>query len=158
VGIEIERKFLLANDSWRQAVTKSVAMRQGYLASSSSCSVRVRLTADEGRLNIKSATLGIERQEFDYDIPRADAIAMLDDLCGGKELRKTRHFVPYGTHLWEIDEFAGVNAGLIVAEVELGAVDEVFTAPPWLGPEVSRERRYYNVCLIERPYSQWGKT
>lgn len=155
MGTEIERKFLLANDGWRSAVTKSVAIRQGYLAGSATCSVRVRLTGEEARLNIKSATLGIQRQEFDYGIPPADAEVMLRDLCGGKVLHKTRHYVAHAGHVWEIDEFAGSNTGLVVAEVELAAVDEPYQRPPWLGEEVSHERRYYNVCLIEHPYSAW---
>jgi adenylate cyclase len=130
-------------------------MRQGYLAGSDTCSVRVRVTDQEARLNIKGARLGIERQEFDYGIDIADAEAMLRDLCGERVLRKTRHYVPCGDHVWEIDEFADANAGLVVAEIELAAVDEPFARPAWLGPEVSHERRYYNVCLVEHPYSRW---
>ena len=157
MGIEIERKFLLANDGWRAAVSRSVHMHQGYLAGNAECSVRVRLTDFEARMNIKSATLGIERQEFDYDVPRADAAVMLRDLCGTRTLEKTRHFVLHEGHEWEIDEFAGANAGLIVAELELDRVDEAFARPPWLGAEVSDDRRYYNSELVERPYSHWPR-
>ena len=157
MGIEIERKFLLANADWRRAVTRSVTMLQGYLASSESCSIRVRLTADEARLNIKSATLGIERQEFDYALPKADAEHMLRTLCGTRTLNKTRHFVMYAGQEWEIDEFAGTNAGLIVAEIELTHRDQTFSPPPWLGREVSDDVRYYNSRLVEFPYKDWAK-
>ena len=152
---EIERKFLVGDDSWRAAVTRAVPMEQGYLASGGACSVRVRIEGAVARLNIKSATLGIEREEFDYPIPRADAEFMLARLCGRRVVRKVRHIVPYGKHSWEIDEFQGANAGLVVAEIELAATDEPYARPPWLGIEVSDDRRYYNVCLAEHPYRDW---
>ncbi len=155
MGTEIERKFLLRDDSWRAAVERSVSMRQGYLSAQAPCSVRVRLEGNEARLNIKSATLGIERQEFEYAIPVADAEAMLDTLCGGRAVAKQRHYVRHAGHLWEIDEFSDANHGLVVAELELDSVDEPFVAPPWLGEEVSADERYYNVRLIEHPYSAW---
>ena len=152
---EIERKFLLLDARWRGAVTHTIVMRQGYLGQFERCSVRVRLEDGEARLNIKSATLGIEREEFEYAIPSADAEAMLARLCGPRQLDKRRHLVPFGAHLWEIDEFSGANAGLIVAEIELAAADEHFERPPWLGAEVSDDPRYYNVCLVDVPYTSW---
>jgi adenylate cyclase len=155
MGVEIERKFLLRDDSWRQSVSAAKPMRQGYLAARPECSVRVRLEGPEARINIKSATLGITRQEFEYPIPVADANAMLDTLCGGKSVAKIRHYVPYQGHLWEIDEFSGENSGLIVAEIELSSVTEHFATPAWLGDEVSGQARYYNVLLIEEPYKTW---
>ncbi|MEQ8662441.1 MAG: CYTH domain-containing protein [Gammaproteobacteria bacterium] len=155
MGIEIERKFLLTDTRWRDAVTHSLAMRQGYLAADPACSVRVRLEGDAARLNIKSATLGIARQEFEYAIPCEDAQAMLASLCGERVLSKQRHFVEYGGHTWEIDEFDGANAGLIVAEIELTHADEPFARPPWLGAEVSDDPRYYNVCLVDHPFERW---
>jgi adenylate cyclase len=158
MGIEIERKFLLANADWRGAVTRSVTMRQGYLAGSDTCSIRIRVTADEARLNIKSATLGIERQEFDYAVPKTDAEHMLHTLCGTRTLIKTRHFVVYAGQEWEIDEFGGANAGLIVAELELAHRDQAFRRPPWLGREVSDDVRYYNSQLVEVPYATWARS
>ena len=155
MATEIERKFLLAGSGGRDAVTRTVEMRQGYLAALPACSVRVRIEGDGARLNIKSATLGIERQEYDYAIPVEDARMMLGTLCGGKSVSKTRHYVPHAGHTWEIDEFADANAGLIVAEIELDAVDESFVNPEWIGEEVSHDRRYYNVSLIEQPYTRW---
>ncbi len=155
MGIEIERKFLLQDASWRGEVERSVSMRQGYLASEAGCSVRVRLEGDAARLNIKSATLGVQRLEFEYAIPADDAAAMLTALCGTRVLDKVRHYVRHADHTWEIDEFSGANSGLVVAEIELDRPDEAFARPAWLGAEVSDDPRYYNVCLIEHPYSAW---
>lgn len=152
---EIERKFLLRDDGWRAAVTRSTVMRQGYMGSSPAVSIRVRVAGEAAWLNFKSATLGVARHEFEYAIPRADADEMLALFCGERCLDKTRHFVPWGGHTWEIDEFHGANTGLVVAELELDAEDEAFERPPWIGDEVSDDPRYYNVCLIDRPYSRW---
>lgn len=155
MAIEIERKFLLRSDAWRGAVVRSVPMSQGYLAADPQCSVRVRRQGTEAFLNIKSATLGVERLEFEYPIPVADAETLLQQLCGGRMVIKTRHYVPCGRHTWEIDEFEGANRGLVVAEIELDHTDETFERPAWIGREVSDDRRYYNVCLLENPYSEW---
>ena len=125
------------------------------MGSSPAVSIRVRVAGEEAWLNFKSATLGVGRHEFEYAIPRAEAEEMLTLFCAGRCLDKTRHLVLWGEHLWEIDEFEGANAGLIVAEIELDAEDEVFEKPPWLGEEVSEDRRYYNVCLIDHPYARW---
>lgn len=152
---EIERKFLLRDEAWRAAATRSETMRQGYMGGTPAVSIRVRVAGDRAWLNFKSATLGVARHEFEYAIPRAEAEEMLALFCAERCLEKTRHYVPWGAHVWEIDEFHGANAGLVVAEIELGAEDEVFEKPPWLGAEVSDDRRYYNVCLIDRPYSRW---
>ena len=152
MGLEIERKFLIRDESWRQQVERSATMRQGYLTSDARCSVRVRLAGERGFLNIKSGTLGIQRSEFEYPIPAAEAEEMLDTLCEQPLLEKTRHFVRHGQHLWEIDEFAGDNAGLIVAEVELRHPDEPFARPDWLGEDVSQDIRYYNSQLARHPY------
>jgi len=157
MAIEIERKFLLADERWRADVVRSVPMHQGYLGSDPQCSVRVRLAGNAAWLNIKSATLGIERLEFEYAIPPADAETMLQRLCSARSLSKTRHHVPHGGHTWEIDEFDGLNRGLVVAELELAHVDEAFARPAWLGQEVSDDPRYYNVCLIDNPYTCWDR-
>jgi adenylate cyclase len=162
MGIEIERKFLLANDSWRAHIERSESMAQGYLvgaralrAGHAHASVRARLAGGQAWLNIKAATPGIERVEFDYPIPVADARVMLASLCDGV-LKKVRHHVRIDGVLFEIDEFNGDNDGLIVAEVELPAVDAPFPRPSWLGREVSALTRYYNVNLIAHPYRQWS--
>jgi adenylate cyclase len=155
MATEIERKFLLANDAWRAQVVESRSMAQGYLSAQQNCSVRVRISDREAEINIKSATLGIERKEFEFSIPAGEAQAMLDSFCGDRLVSKIRHFVPYEGHTWEIDEFRGANDGLIVAEIELASSDQTFARPPWLGREVSADPRYYNVKLIDHPYRDW---
>lgn len=155
MGIEIEHKFLVRDDRWRQQVERSARLRQGYLTSDARCSVRVRVAGDQGFLNIKSGTLGIQRSEYEYAIPLAEAEEILDTLCEKPLLEKTRHFVRHDKHVWEIDEFAGDNAGLIVAEVELSRPDEPFARPDWLGEDVSHDIRYYNSRLARHPYNTW---
>jgi adenylate cyclase len=159
--IEIERKFLLASDDWRADVERSESLAQGYLVGaqalrdgSARASVRARLAGEQAWLNIKAATPGIARTEFDYPIPVDDARVLLADLCDGV-LEKVRHHVRVEGALFEIDEFHGDNEGLIVAEIELPALDAAFPRPPWLGREVSALTRYYNVNLIAHPYRQW---
>ena len=159
--IEIERKFLVTNDSWRTAARDVVPMAQGYLndiatvdSGAMRTSVRVRIAGDEAFLNLKSRELGHTRQEFDYPIPVADARALLA-LCVGGVIDKRRHYVQHMGHLWEVDEFLGDNAGLVVAEIELDSADEAFAKPEWLGEEATDAPRYYNLALASRPYSQW---
>jgi len=163
MGIEIERKFLVTGDGWRQEAHETVAMAQGYLndqaamdSGAQKASMRVRLAGDEAFLNIKSRELGHTRQEFDYPIPPQDARALLE-LCVGGMIDKRRHYVNHGGHLWEVDEFLGENAGLVVAEIELDSADEAFQRPAWLGCEVTDGARYYNLALASRPYSQWSE-
>jgi adenylate cyclase len=161
MAIEIERKFLVDDETWRQAAHKSARMRQGYVNDAVAvaegrerCSVRVRQVGDAAMLNFKSREIGPSRQEFEYPIPLADAEALLA-LCVGGLIDKIRHYVQFSGDLWEIDEFLGDNAGLIVAEIELPAEDHSFQTPSWLGPEVTRQSRYYNMALAERPYRHW---
>lgn len=155
MAIEIERKFLLRDDSWHDSADEGVLIRQGYLAGSEKSSIRIRVADDKANINIKSATLDITRQEYEYPIPLAEANEMLDTLCEGPLIEKTRYHVHHEKHLWEIDVFSGDNRGLIVAEVELGSADEDFERPNWLGEEVSDDARYYNVCLVKHPYKDW---
>ncbi|HOW76714.1 MAG TPA: CYTH domain-containing protein [Candidatus Competibacteraceae bacterium] len=155
MATEIEHKFLLRNDRWRSQVERSARLRQGYLTSDARCSVRVRVVNGQGFLNLKSGTLGIQRSEYEYSIPLAEAEEILDTLCEKPLLEKTRHYLHFGEHLWEIDEFAGDNAGLIVAEVELSRIDELFARPDWLGEDVSHDIRYYNSQLARHPYRNW---
>lgn len=155
IAIEIERKFLLCSDDWRGQVRHSEYLAQGYLGGTRS-SVRVRIGGERAWLNIKSQTLGTTRLEFEYEIPRTDAEVMLRELADGPVVSKTRHYVDIGAHVFEIDEFDGDNAGLIVAEVELADADEAFEMPAWLGAEVTDDRRYYNVNLAKQPFRQWG--
>lgn len=160
MAIEIERKFLVLNDGWRAAADAGIQLKQGYLtqvigSDAVRSSVRVRTEGTRAFLNIKSATLGIRRQEYEYPLPLADAEEMLATLCVSAIVEKTRYHIRVDAHLWEIDVFAGANAGLIVAEIELNDEGEVFARPDWLGAEVSADPRYYNVCLADRPYCSW---
>lgn len=159
--IEIERKFLVTGDGWRDGAHAVVPMAQGYLndlslveSGAMQASVRVRIAGEAAFLNIKSRELGRSRQEFDYPIPVADARALLP-LCVGGIVDKQRHLVRHGAHVWEIDEFRGDNTGLVVAEVELGSAEEAFERPRWLGAEVTELPRYYNLALAARPYAAW---
>lgn len=155
--LEIERKFLLADDRWRHEVQRSRVMRQGYLGGTEGrASIRVRVQADVAHLNIKAAVIGAARAEYEYAIPMVEAQEMLDRLCIGC-IDKTRHYVQRDGLTWEIDEFYGDNAGLVVAEVELEDTDQVFERPAWLGREVTDEQRYYNHSLSLKPFRAWGE-
>lgn len=161
MGIEIERKFLVTNDGWRAAAHAVIPMAQGYIndmaamdSGAQKASVRVRIQGDEAYLNIKSRELGHTRQEFDYPVPVNEARELLA-LCVGGMIDKRRHLVQHDGLLWEVDEFLGDNAGLVVAEVELESADQVFAMPDWAGAEVTDELRYYNLALVSKPYSQW---
>jgi adenylate cyclase len=156
MGVEIERKFLIADESWRTAASRHQRLRQGYLANSTTASVRVRIDGARAWLNIKGATLTAKRAEFDYEIPHADGEELLARLTTAEPIDKTRHWVPHAGHEWEIDEFHGANQGLIVAEIELGDEAEPFARPAWLGPEVTQLARYYNVNLVRHPYRSWS--
>ncbi len=160
MAIEIERKFLLANDHWRQQVSATHSIRQGYLVDAlkenATASVRVRIEDERADINIKRAVIGVQREEYEYPIPLSEAEEMLERLCHLPCIEKQRHIVVYQGHKWEIDEFFGDNAGLIVAEIELKSENEPFSRPEWLGEEVSDDPRYYNVNLIAHPYTRWA--
>jgi len=156
VGVEIERKFLIDPSLWSpQGV--GTPFRQGYLSSAEHCVVRVRLAGDEAFLTVKGATRGVSRLEFEYRIPRDDAVVLLDRLCGPALIEKTRYRQQVGDKLWEIDVFHGENDGLILAEVELHAEDEAFELPEWVLEEVSDDARYFNSNLMLRPFNSWRK-
>lgn len=150
---EIERKFLVVGNGWREGA-RGQRFCQGYLCSGTPASVRVRIEGDRAYLNIKQAVVGIARDEFEYEIPMRDADALLR-LCVGNAVEKTRYIVHHGGLEWEVDEFSGLNQGLIVAEVELESEAQEFDPPPWIGDEVSHDHRYYNSALAQHPYSEW---
>lgn len=160
MAVEIERKFLLKNADWRQHVLRSHEIRQAYLVDSisenSKASVRIRIEDQCANINIKSIHLGIRRDEYEYTIPLDDATALINTLCHHPVIEKQRHIVQVEGHLWEIDEFSGANQGLIVAEIELASIDEIFYVPHWLGEEVSDDSRYYNISLLTHPFSCWN--
>jgi len=153
MALEIERKFLLRDDSWRSRVERSVPMKQAYLGGEG-VSIRVRLAGDQATINIKQMRLGREREEFEYPVPIEDGLRLFD-LAGGGKVEKTRHYAHHAGLLWEIDEFEGRNRGLVVAEVELDAVGQDVDLPPWAGEEVTDVDRYYNVALAIQPYDTW---
>jgi adenylate cyclase len=154
MGREIERKFLVVGDAWREGAVGTL-YRQGYLSRETGRTVRVRVAGDAAYLTIKGPVEGIARAEFEYPIPAEDVDALLE-LCDGPPIEKCRHIVPFGGLRWEVDEFLGANAGLVVAEIELESEDQEFARPPWLGREVSDDPRYFNSRLVEFPFSAWG--
>jgi adenylate cyclase len=155
MGTEIERKYLLADDGWRAEISRSQRLVQGYLARSQTSAIRIRIAGDQAELNIKQSLDGVRRLEYEYPIPLADAQEMIDAVALRPLIDKTRHLVTRGPHTWEIDEFHGENAGLVVAEIELDDADESFERPSWLGEEVSSDPRYYNSNLSRHPYGSW---
>lgn len=149
---EIERKFLV-KDGW-QPTAAGTRIAQGYLSAVPERTVRVRVRGGRGYLTVKGKNTGISRAEFEYEVPLADAEAMLQ-LCAQPLIEKTRYLVPQGELCWEVDVFAGANTGLIVAEIELPTPDTPFARPAWLGAEVSADPRYYNSSLQRHPYNEW---
>jgi adenylate cyclase len=153
--VEIERKFLVKDDSWRSDVESQARVVQGYLANGDNATVRVRVKGNAAYLTIKGATSGISRMEYEYPIPVEDAWVMLRDLPVLPVVDKTRYRVRSGGHLWDLDLFARENEGLVMAEVELESEDEAFEMPEWAGEEVTGDARYYNVNLARHPCKHW---
>lgn len=156
MGVEIERKFLVVGEAWLSDVTQRTHIVQGYLAATDTLTLRVRIKGERAYLTLKGTSTNISRSEFEYEVPLADARAMLDQLAQGPVIDKVRHLVPVGDHTWEVDVFAGDNAGLVMAEVELASEGEAFVTPAWAGREVSDDARYYNVNLAREPFGRWG--
>jgi CYTH domain-containing protein len=156
MGKEIERKFLVEGDAWR-SLGQGTRYRQGYLSTVKERTVRVRTIAEKGYLTVKGVSTRIARAEFEYEIPLEDANAMLDGLCERRLIEKDRYKIPHGNHTWEVDEFFGDNAGLIMAEVELESEADALEKPQWIGQEVSDDPRYFNANLIANPYRNWGE-
>lgn len=156
MGIEIERKFLLKNSKWRERTNGGNEIKQGYLNSNIERTVRVRTNGKIGLLTIKSKTINSTRQEYEYEIPIQDAEELLL-LCEQPLIEKIRFEIIHNRKVWEIDEFKGINAGLIVAEIELNEENETVEFPDWVGEEVTLDAKYYNSSLIVNPYSKWIK-
>ena len=155
MSVEIERKFLVKNDSWRSHIVSRAHVMQGYLAAEATAAVRVRVKGDAAFLTIKGATSGVSRSEYEYRIPVEDAQAMLRELAVSTVIEKTRYRVKSGRHTWDLDLFAGQNEGLVMAEVELDSEQEAFELPEWAGEEVSGDSRYYNSYLAQHPFKYW---
>ena len=151
---EIERKYLLKGDSWRELSIGTVYC-QGYIDTKNQVTVRVRIVGQQGYLTIKGPSVECSRLEFEYPIPVQDAQEMLNILCEQPLIEKIRYKVQWGGLTWEIDEFDGLNKGLIIAEVELNDANQEIELPPWIGEEVSHDHRYFNSYLVKHPFSQW---
>lgn len=154
MSVEIERKFLVRGTAWK-ALGQSVAIRQGYLSAHPDRTVRVRIEGKGATLTIKGRSHGAVRGEWEYPIPLEDAKALLDGLCERPLIEKTRTRIAHAGMLWEVDEFFGDNLGLVVAEIELDAEDQVFHKPDWLGDEVTQDARYFNSSLMQHPFTSW---
>ena len=155
MATEIERKYLVRSDAWRAHAHRQDRYRQGYLANTEQCSVRVRVGRDAAHVNVKGATVGASRLEFEYSVPLEDAEVMLRELCRRPIIVKTRHLVRHLNQDWEVDVFEGDNAGLVVAEIELDDEAQAVTLPDWAGEEVTYDARYYNSNLAVTPFNQW---
>ena len=154
MGKEIERKFLVRDDSFR-SLAQGTRYRQGYLNSVKERVVRVRTIDDKGFLTIKGITTGATRAEYEYEIPLKEAEAMLDELCEQPLIEKNRYKIAHKGFIWEVDEFFGENQGLIFAEVELESEDQQFDKPEWITDEVTGDPKYFNSNLIQNPYKNW---
>jgi len=152
--VEIERKFLVTGNGWRGSGA-GTRYRQGYLSLQAGASVRVRASHDAGYLTIKGETSGASRAEYEYPIPLVHANELLDTLCIKPVIEKTRYRVEHRGLVWEVDEFAGENAGLVIAEVELESEGQAIELPDWAGDEVTGDPRYYNASLVSNPWSKW---
>lgn len=182
MGKEIERKFLVKNDTYK-SLAKGTYYRQGYVPTVNGMTVRIRIAGDRGFITMKDHAVGFTRHEFEYPIPVDDAQQMLELMCAKPQIEKIRYKIPVSSSMfqvssnlqaetisnaetlnlkpetnplyWEVDEFLGDNAGLVVAEIEVPSEDTVFDIPDWIGEEVTGDKRYYNSHLCNNPYKNW---
>jgi adenylate cyclase len=154
MGVEIERKFLVRGEEWK-SLGESVLLRQGYLSSQPERIVRVRIEGDRAMMTIKGRSVGASRGEWEYPLPMEDARVFLDQLCERPIIEKHRYRIVHEGMTWEVDEFMGENAGLVVAEIELESEGQGFEKPEWVGEEVTQDARYFNSNLLRHPYSKW---
>ena len=157
MALEIERKFKVLGDGWREGALGQL-LKQGYLSTDPERTIRVRIEGTQAWMTIKGAVKGISRLEFEYPIPLLDGEEMLRALCQKGIIEKFRYRVAFRNHIFEVDEFLGDNLGLIIAEVELGDENENVELPPWIGEEVTGDRRFYNSYLSEHPYTVWTES
>jgi CYTH domain-containing protein len=154
MGLEIEKKYLVKDTSWKQQA-KGVHYRQGYLSSNPERTVRVRTLENKAFLTIKGISAGAVRSEYEYEIPFTEALELLTQLCEKPIIEKIRYKITYKGLIWEVDEFSGENQGLLVTEVELTNEQQEIELPPWVGEEVTTDTRYYNANLIKHPFTKW---
>ena len=156
MALEIERKFLVNKEKWQNVFKpEGKAYEQGYIIMEPEKTIRVRMAGEEGFLTIKGKTTGISRAEYEYPIPKIEALELLEGFCNSK-IKKRRYEIQYKNHVWEIDEFLDENEGLIIAEIELQSEDEKFELPEWAEKEVSEDKRYYNSQLSTHPFKTWN--
>ena len=155
MGKEIERRFLVKGDAWR-GLGQGTEFKQGFLSTVKERVVRVRIAGERATLTIKGITRGFSKAEFEYEIPRADAQALLEELCERPLIEKTRYRIGHHGLIWEVDEFVGENKGLILAEVELTSENQAINPPAWIGQEISGDPRYFNSNLVSNPFTRWG--
>lgn len=153
-NIEIERRFLLANEDWRQAAAAPKLLSQGYFCVEKECTIRVRIAEGRAWLTLKGYLSDVSRSEFEYEIPVAHARQMMETMCSFR-LEKRRYEVEYQGFVFEVDEYSGENAPLIVAELELPSEQTDFPRPDWLGEEITSDARFTNAYLSRHPYSAW---
>lgn len=151
---EIERKFLVNNSEFKN-LSRGILIRQGFLSSDKERVVRIRIIEDKAYITIKGLSIGATRSEFEYEIPLNDAAVILNELCKKPIIEKYRYMIKTGNSVWEVDEFIGLNAGLIIAEIELEHENQTFDIPDWIGKEVTGDPRYYNSNLISNPFTKW---
>ncbi len=154
---EIERKFLVENDSWKNYAVGKNELKQAYIAKSDDCIIRIRISNDNAWLTLKGKQIGFTRPEFEYQIPVADAEEMLKKFSHDNQILKKRFFLDYKGNEWIVDDFEKDNAGLVVAEIELENENQTFDLPPWVGKDVTMDFKYTNSSLAEYPYNKWKK-
>jgi len=155
MGREIERKYLVKDESWRQHAGRGIHYQQGYLCLDMERSVRVRVGGGKGTITLKGKPEGAARDEFEYPIPADDGRQILERICVKPIIEKIRYEIRVGGLKWEVDEFFGENRGLVVAEIETGKLSGEIAKPDWVGEEVTDDPRYFNLNLVKQPYLQW---
>jgi adenylate cyclase len=156
MALEIERKFRVSNDGWRERAASGIRHRQGYFPLEKHFALRIRVAGDQGFLTIKGPAEGrFTWKEFHSEIPKEDAEEILSNLCDRPPVEKTRYRVNEDGMIWEVDVFAGANEGLVVAEIEIEKESQSFPQPPWLGNEVTQDQRYLNINLYYHPFKEW---
>ena len=157
MNIEIERKYLIRSDDWKKFVVSRSEIRQAYLDTNPKVSIRVRIRDNsKATLTVKSSPSALRRLELEYSIPTLEAEALIP-LRHGAVVEKTRHVIPCGELAWEVDEFSGANAGLLIVEIELPSEHHHVELPAWVGQEVTGQKQYYNGSLATRPFGQWAQ-
>ena len=154
MSTEIERKFLTQSSEWKSCGIRKF-YRQGYLSINKNRTIRIRVVEDKGFMTIKSAPIGFTRNEFQYQIPFDDAIEIINSLCEKPIIEKYRTSIKINEVTWEVDEFLGDNAGLIIAEIELNDEKQKVALPDWIGEEITNDYRYSNSNLVKHPFKDW---